>query len=450
VYSIAPVLKGRPKVFRDPVHGDIAYERGAFQDLIRSVIDTEAFQRLRSIRQNGVLNLVFHGAEHSRFTHSMGVAWVARQMFDAVTRNSSIESTNAERESVILAALLHDVGHGPFSHLLEEILGKKTFHHEHLTVRLISDPESPICSVLKNYRADLPSAIVPFIDKHKRTEQLWYYELVSSQLDADRLDYLARDGYMAGVQSHQFDSRRLISFLGVEDKRLVVDVRARDVLENYLLALDQMYQSVYYHHTVRAASSLVSWTIRRALDVAKESNRPEQLFPTVGKRRDPLWALASDGEGMPIAEYVALDEPHVWGLFRQWRASDDKVLADLCRRFTSRCFPKAIDFRPDLDFRATQALFQDACAIWKRKHPEFPVQYYVEIDEPDRVGYKRYKSGEGPGQSIMVTGPEGRPRPIEELSRSIVQVIENKFVARRLIVPAEIADEARQLIKEKT
>ena len=158
----------------------------------------------------------------------------------------------------------------------------------------------------------------------------------------------------------------------------------------------------------------------------------------------------SAGENIPLPEYIALDEPHVWGLFRQWSGSDGEVLVDLCNRFAGRRFPKAIDFRPDLDFKATQDLLQSAQALWEERVPGFPARYYVEIDEPDRVGYKRYKSGEGPGESIMMMGSEGQARPIEELSRSIVSVIGNKFVARRLIVPAEMADEARQLVKEKT
>lgn len=141
---------GRPRIFRDPIHGDIKWPRNAFGALIRRVVDAPAFQRLRFIRQNAVTNLVFPGAEHSRFTHSVGVAWTASKMLDAITRNSAVELSEEIREDTILAALLHDIGHGPFSHTIEDILRQlgKRFDHETMTVRVLTEDGSRVHELL--------------------------------------------------------------------------------------------------------------------------------------------------------------------------------------------------------------------------------------------------------------------------------------------------------------
>src|SRR5262245_59354376 len=169
-------LPGRPRIFRDSIHGDIAYVRGDFQRLVEAILNTRMFQRLRHIRQNGVLNLVFHGAEHSRFAHAMGVAWVAGKIFDAAYQNTADASVcmdrEREREDTILAALLHDVGHGPFSHTLEDILKSLSvkFDHEEMTKRILVEEGSEIAAVLGKRSARL----VPFIDKKLREPSRWF------------------------------------------------------------------------------------------------------------------------------------------------------------------------------------------------------------------------------------------------------------------------------------
>ena len=215
----------RPRVFRDPVHGDIVFPRGPFQRLLEQVIDTELFQRLRGIRQTAVMNLVFHGAEHSRFAHSMGAAHVAGLMLESAAQNSGLQVSPGEREETVLAALLHDVGHGPFSHSLEEIIGPG-FAHERMSVRILTAPESEIHRLLAAYDPGLPDRLRGFIEHGPDTRRRWTHAIVSSQLDADRLDYLARDALMAGIRTHTFDLGRLVRSLVVIDEHLVVDARA--------------------------------------------------------------------------------------------------------------------------------------------------------------------------------------------------------------------------------
>jgi len=338
-------LPGRPRIFRDSIHGDIGYAKGDFQHLIEAILDTRMFQRLRHIRQNGVLNLVFQGAEHSRFSHVMGVAWVASKMFDAAhrnTANSSVcENREQDREDTILAALLHDVGHGPFSHTLEEILRSLSvkFDHEEMTKRILVEKDSDIARALGERRERL----VPFIDKTKREPNKWFYSIVSSALDADRLDYLLRDSTMAGVWTNRFDLGRLIDALGIKMDELVVDARARDVVENYLLAMEQMYASVYYHHTNRAASFLLRAVVARAVDVAREdASQRNNLFPQRGGQDDPLWQTVEKGQAVPLSVYEILDENHVWSLISLWTYASDPTLVELATALKKRTLPKAV------------------------------------------------------------------------------------------------------------
>lgn len=445
----------RPYIFRDPVHGDITFARDGLHELVRRIIDDEMFQRLRGIKQNGVLNLVFHGAEHSRFTHSLGAAHLAGRMYDAACRNSNRDIHSEERKLTVLATLLHDVGHGPFSHLLEEVLEKKHFHHETLTARILTDPTSTISRHLRDHDSGLPEKLLPFIEYKKRKQNHWYYALVSSQLDADRLDYTARDAMMAGVVSHRFDRDRLIGSLyvwktltaggGVEKEQLVVDDRALDVIENYLFALHHLYQSIYFHHTARAVSWLLNAAIRRARWMAREHpKKRNSIFPEVGKQRDPLWALIEDRNNVPLDAYARLDEAHVWGLVQRWRSADDATLADLCDRLKQRRYLKAIEIPPD-DLEAFSRLEKEAKEHTRRLHPKLDVDSYVHVDQVTRETYKPYRwtpeargdSGEPP---ILIVSKHGKLRPIESEAESTLKLLDARFGVKRLIVLDDVRD----------
>ncbi|NJK32570.1 MAG: HD domain-containing protein [Deltaproteobacteria bacterium] len=217
-------FSGRPQVFRDPIHGHVAFA-GELGKTVKRLVDTPEFQRLRHIRQNGITNLVFHGAEHSRFAHSLGVAFTATRMLAAIQRNSDLTLTEEEHDDTVLAALLHDVGHGPFSHTLEEILRELAvdFDHEAMTVRFMR--EGNIASILEDSSVGRSVRLVEFIEKKKDdTRVRWWHSIVSSQLDADRLDYVQRDACMAGISNHRPDIPRLIEYLGVSDGRVIVDI----------------------------------------------------------------------------------------------------------------------------------------------------------------------------------------------------------------------------------
>ncbi len=470
----------RPKFFRDPVHGQISYDAVdllgppppigerpdvALSWLIRRLIDCPEFQRLRHIRQNGLVNLIYHGAENSRFGHSMGVCHLAREMYQRIVRNMGEPIDPRRRLATCAAALLHDIGHGPFSHILEEILTSCgiPFNHEWMTRRLLLEaPDggaaAGVHATLRQIDSEFPGEVALYINKkwrdaynseHKLVDH-WSYKIVSSQMDADRLDYLLRDAYFAGIKGHSFDLQRLLDMLlHLDHTRIAVDRRAIEPVEGYMLSLDQMYRAVYYHHTARAASVLFGCVLRRAFDLYKAGAR--DLFPTlpaadgeVAEKRHPLATLFDTGQEIPLAEYLRLTDFHVYALIETWQHHRDAVLADLSRRLLSRALFKALEVDPR-KYNSLQRLQKRAEELVRKQLPHVDrttVQYYVCVDEPERLSYKRYDwRNENPDESIwIVDGPSSSASavPIEKEASSIIAALQTVKYFHRLMVPAEV------------
>jgi len=409
------------------------WPKTALGELISALIDTPAFQRLRHIRQNGVTNLVFHGAEHSRFAHSIGVAWTASKMLDAIERNSGEHIAGEVREDTILAALLHDVGHGPFSHTLEEILERKHFDHEAMTVRFLTEQGSEIAELLEASSAGRPQRLAQYIDKGLRTEHHWWHDVVSSQLDADRLDYIQRDARMAGIDNHRPDIARLICHVSSHEDRLVVDHRAFDVVESMLLALDHLYGAVYFHRTVRAATVMVQAVLSRV------TARGAQDLP----EGDPLRTLLEQRKEIALDDYVRVGDATFWYHLDRWSRSEDNELRCYADRLRRRQFPKHLAVPHDA-WNKTRKLESKARELVSAKFPGFDPNALVVLDEPTRVNYKRYEPG---GESPIFTWERDatRTRRIEDIEedRSIVPKAARKIYRSRIFVPAEIFDELR-------
>lgn len=406
---------------------------------MQRLIDRPELQRLRHIRQNGLTNLVFHGAEHSRFTHSMGVAHLAGEMYDRICRNMDEQPDLHRRFTTCAAALLHDIGHGPFSHTLEEILESLDvpFHHEKMTRRIIE--ESGIRDVLVEMGDGVPAEVVAYIDKKQRPkgdDGHWSHKIVSSQLDADRLDYLLRDAGAAGLRGHTYDLPRLLDMLHhIGGTRIAVHRGGLETVEGYLVALDQMYRAVYFHHTSRAASALIRAIVTRALRLGEDPG----IFPDP---THPLRILANEGDDCNLDAYLRLGEYHVWSLIEAWRHHPDPVLSDLSRRLHERRLFKTLEIRTQ-DFHRIEMVRDRARKLTLQQLgfvDQGAVDLYVCIDTPNRTSYKRYDfTPDAPDDSIWILG-EGRDDiPIEDHPDSkIVDALKNTQFFNRLIVPAEI------------
>lgn len=429
----------RSFIYQDPIHNAIEFPGKDLNDPMRDLINAFEVQRLRHIRQNGLANLVFHGMEHSRFSHSLGVAYTARRMFDRIVQNDNIQLSKDEptKLTTVAAALLHDVGHGPFSHTLEEILKDAgiDFHHEQMTLRIIEDESTAVHKVLVAVDRQLPKQLVPYIDKHQRQEDHWSYKLVSSEMDADRLDYVLRDAHMAGLAGTRYDLERILRMLSRHPDKpwlLAVDRRGTEAVESFLLALDQLYRAVYFHKAVRAATVLLKSILKRAIDLYNDE--PKDLFPRqLNDELHPLELLFRKGMQVELQQYLRLGEEHIWAMIDRWREHPDRTLSDLCDRLIKRRLPKTV-----ARDRTNQiiALKEEAEALVcsEMNVDVDQVKYYVTVDEPSRRTYK------GDDTIWMI----GRNRDAERLQyeqgSQIIEAIKNPRDYPRLVFPNELKD----------
>jgi HD superfamily phosphohydrolase len=316
--------------YHDPLHGAITlHSSDPVEALLIQLIDTPAFQRLRRIRQLGPASLTFHGAESSRFTHSLGVMAIARRAFDQLQRRYPV--LEPHRSTVLCAALLHDIGHGPYSHTAEEIFG---LNHEHWTRQIIHRvPE--IRQRLDHYDPSLVEAIDQVYTHQHPLPLVW--QLVSSQLDCDRVDYLLRDSYFTGASYGQLDLDRILMALEFEPSsgRLVVAHKGLAAIEHYLVVRHFMYAQVYNH----PKNSAVTWVLEQAFSRARDRWHAGQL-----EADDTMEAwLQAPHRPLDLDTYLAADDVVVTYHLHRWQHSSDPVLADLCRRFLDRDLPKTLE-----------------------------------------------------------------------------------------------------------
>jgi hypothetical protein len=447
----------RPKFFRDPLHLQLRFEPVNLDEplpiegsdkrqswLLRQLIDTREFQRLRFIRQNGLANMVFHGAEHSRFCHSMGVMYLARTMYGCLVRNMGESPQASDELAVVTAALLHDIGHGPFSHTIEEVLKELgvEFHHETLTTRFMLE-DGPVNALLKSVDPSFPDTVSAFIDKKKRSEDHWKYKIVSSQLDADRLDYLLRDAYFCGLRGHGFDLPRILDLLQHHDgTQIGIEVGALEALEAYLVALDQLYRAIYYHHAVRAANRLLTSTLKRATALSAGGDK-DVLGPPGTAFRD----LVENGHAVSLTQYARLGEHQLWALIDGWRDHKDKTLAHLAGCLMARQLPKTVPM-PGESFDDLKKFYElrDRAKELAVKHIDYidkdNVDFYVYDDEPSRTSYKTYDwKADSANESIWIIEEGGKAHPLEDFGRSkIVQGIKDARYFPRLMMPKEVRE----------
>jgi len=396
-FKMTPTLLEEEKVFKDPVHRYIHVRYKTIWDLI----DTPEFQRLRRIRQLGTTMFTFHGAEHSRFNHSLGVYEIMRRI---VTKLEVL--TEEERLLCLCSALLHDVGHGPFSHTFEKVF--KTDHEE--WTRRIIEGDTEIRKVLSGVSADFPKKVSEVIGKTYSNKMI--VSLISSQIDADRMDYLLRDAYYTGVNYGNFDIERILRLMRPAEEQIAIKYSGMHAVEDYIVSRYQMYWQVYFHPVTRSAEVILKKLFQRA-KLLYDCNYHFRIFP------EPLVPFFKDGQAK-LRQYLDLDEATVIYYIREWTREEDEILSDLAERFMNRRLFKYIQYQP-LDYQMwtdLQGLFRDA---------GLDPTYYLEFDSPSDLPYDFYRSGEEEEERlpILLLMPDGS---LEELSRKsdIVQSISGK------------------------
>ncbi|MFG6099292.1 HD domain-containing protein [Leptothoe sp. ISB3NOV94-8A] len=320
----------KTRTYHDPLHGAITLDRAdPVEALLIELIDTSPFQRLRRIRQLGPASLTFHGAESSRFTHSLGVMAIARRAFDRLA--AIYPELMVHRAAVLCAALLHDVGHGPFSHTTEEVFGG---HHEHWTRRILKQaPE--VRRRLDEFSPKLRCDIDAIYQHQHPVPCVW--QLVSSQLDCDRIDYLMRDSYFTGASYGQLDLDRIILALDYDpaSQQLIVVKKGLGAIEHYLVVRYFMYAHIYNHPKNLVATWVLEQTIRRAKALLTTGTLEADNTMTA-------W-LSCDVDELPLEQYLAQDDYVLSYHLQRWQTHKDLILADLCQQFVNRRLPKATE-----------------------------------------------------------------------------------------------------------
>ena len=381
------------KVLKDPVHSYIHIH----YEVIWNCLDSKEFQRLRRIRQLGGDFQVYPTAEHSRFSHSLGVYEIVRRMVTEV-KSLCVELTEYEKVCVMLAGLLHDVGHGPFSHAFEHITNHS---HEEYTAKIILG-NTELNAILRNVSEKLPQDIVSIIQHTHENDIL--NQIVSGQLDADRMDYLLRDSYFTATSYGQFDLERILRTMRVRKidenkKALVVKYTGIHSVEDYIMARYQMDWQVYYHPVARSYEAVFIQLFNRLKDIFKGD---KDYFEDM----KVLVPFLEESE-VSVDEYFKLDENSLLYCCALIQDKEDKVAADLARRLQNRNLFEYVDYNEENLAQIRNML----------KENNLDERYYLRIENVEASVYSPYK-----GRKILIEKLNGDIVALEKAS-TIVESI---------------------------
>lgn len=391
------------KVFRDPVYGYIH----VYDQLIWDLIQTKEVQRLRRIKQLGGTYMVFHTAEHSRFSHSLGVYEMSRKIIRALMHRGTILSEE-ERLLVLSAALLHDLGHGPFSHSFESVFGVR---HELFTERIIVG-NTEVNQVLESYCKGFATKVRDVINKSYPNPLI--VSIISSQLDADRLDYLLRDAYFTGASYGEIDVDRILRTMRVVNNKIVYKVSGMHAIEDYLMSRYQMYWQVYLHSTGRSFDLVIQRMLHRVRELIFTGY---QFKHHLGALKDLFLE-----EELSVETYLKFDDSILIYYISQFIDEDDKILHDLADRFINRRLFKEIHYTPsdEMDKKLKEV---KECMIELGINPE----YYLLTDYSMKTPYDYYghKKNCLP-DCIQLLMRDGSIQEISEVSTIIKGIIDVK------------------------
>ena len=381
------------KVLKDPVHSYIHIN----YEVVWNCLDSKEFQRLRRIRQLGGDFQVYPTAEHSRFSHSLGVYEIVRRMVTEI-KSLSVELSEYDKICVMLAGLLHDVGHGPFSHAFEHVTNHS---HEDYTAKIILG-ETELNQVLTEVSPRLPEDIVSIIEHNHPNDIL--NQIISGQLDADRMDYLLRDSYFSATSYGQFDLERILRTMRVRKidenkKALVVKYTGIHSVEDYIMARYQMYWQVYYHPVARSYEAVFIQLFNRLKDIFKDNKEyfsdMKVLIPFLEKNV------------VSVEEYFKLDENSLLYCCSLIQDKDDEIAVDLARRLQNRRLFEYVDYSEENLAQIKNML----------KEQNLDEKYYLRVENVEASVYRPYK-----GRKILIEQLDGKIVALEKASTIVESV----------------------------
>ncbi len=411
-FRLKSIELNEKRVIRDAIHDYIHVDHL----IIWRLINSKEMQRLRRIKQLGGTYQVFQSAEHSRFVHSLGVYQVVRRMLETECLTNAL--SDYDKLCVMCAGLLHDIGHGPFSHSFEGVFEE---NHEDMTVRMILE-ESEVHDILVSLYKQLPQDVASII-QHTHPNRI-LIQMVSSQLDADRMDYLLRDSYMSGTTYGHFDMSRILRTMRIRDRKIVYKESGVQAIENYILARYHMYWQVYYHPTARSYEHLLQSIFQRVKDLYYDGyvfqTHLHYLIPMLEHR-------------FQVSDFVDLDEAVILYYFKEFTREKDFILSDLSSRFLNRHLFKYQQLKSQKDLMSIKAIAQA-----KGYHPD----YYIVSDNQKQIPYLHYgESGEL--SEIEILDSEGCLSPLPMKSEIVSAILNSKRFKsdQKVFFPKEIKDE---------
>ena len=395
------------KIIIDPVYGFIHIPDGILLQIIRH----PWFRRLSRIKQLGLNNEVYPGAQHTRFQHSLGAYKLMGEALQSLEQKGVI-ILEQEAEAALAAILLHDIGHGPFSHVLEHTLMLDT-SHEDLSLlileRLNEEFQHKLDLAIRIFKGDYP--------------RYFFHELICSQLDVDRLDYLNRDSFFTGVREGNIGTSRIIGTLDVSEEHIVVESKGLYSIENYLVTRRLMYWQVYLHKTTIAAEAILTGTLKRArhlLATGKQiEGSPALLFflkNNVDKR------MFKENEKC-LQYYVELDDSDIWSALKLWQHHDDRILSILSKNFVNRNLFKVEVYE---EAPSKDSVLQKREEVAKNLDIGFEdTDYFVLVKSIKKMMYSKQSD------AIRLQFPNGKIRTMSEVSDIIrsdnIQEADHKY-----------------------
>lgn len=405
----------KEKVFRDPVHNYIPVE----DELIYDLINSKEFQRLRRIKQLGSSSFTFHGAEHSRFSHCLGVYYLARRVTNIFDKKYSDIWNSNESLLTMTAALLHDIGHGAYSHTFERLFDT---NHETITQQIILSPETEINTILRRVSPDFPDKVASVINHTYSNKQV--EQLISSQIDVDRMDYLLRDSYFTGASYGEFDLTRVLRVIRPIENGIAFSRDGMHAVEDYIISRYQMYMQVYFHPASRAMEVLLQNLLKRAKYLYPKE---KEFFTVTSPHLIPFFE-----NRVTLEDYLSLDDGVMNTYFQTWMQSADKILSDLASRFINRKVFKSITF-DEKDLSNLEKLREIV------KDLGFDPTYYTALHLNFDLPYDVYKPDvQNPRTQIEMLQEDGSIAELSTLSPLVHTLSGTTHGDRRFYFPKEM------------